>query len=79
MWTVNVILPYGIRFTITPRGMLVASAWLAAALLLGSYIAVLHQSVERGEQLRAEQRRVATQPSQKTGPIATFSRATTQP
>ena len=79
MWTVNVILPYGIRFTITPHGMLVASAWLAAALLLGSYIVVLHQSVERGEQLRAEQRRVVTQPSQKTGPIATLSRATTPP
>jgi len=35
--------------------------------------------VQRGEQLRAEQRRLATQPSEKTVPYATFSRATTKP
>ena len=79
MWTVNVNLPHGIRLTITPHGLLVALAWLAAALLLGSYVTVLHQSVQRGEQLRAEQRRVVTQPSEKTVHNASFSRAITKP
>ena len=79
MWTVNVILPYGIRFIITPHGLLVALVWLAVAFLLLSYVTLLHQSVERGEQLRAEQRRVAMQPGQKTGRNLSFSRATGQP
>jgi hypothetical protein len=79
MWTVNVILPYGIRFIITPHGLLVALAWLAVAFLLWSYVALLHHSVERGEQLRAEQRRVAMQPIERTGRNLSFSRATTKP
>jgi len=79
MWTVNVILPYGIRFTITPHGLLVASAWLAAALLLGSYVTVLHQAVERGEKLRAEQRHAAAKPSEKTRHTASISPAATKP
>src|SRR6185436_12708183 len=79
MWTVNVILPFGLRFIITPRGLLVAWAVLAVAILLGLYVLLLQQSVQRGEQLRAEQRRLATQPSEKTVPYATFSRATTKP
>jgi len=79
MWTVNVILPYGIRFIITPHGMLVALLWLAVASLLGSYVTLLHNSVERGEQLRAEQRRVAMQTSEKTWRNLSFSRATTKP
>lgn len=77
MWTVTVILPYGLRFSITPHGLLLTGAWLAVALLLGLYVMLLHHSVERGEQLRAEQRRVATQPVEKTVHYATFSRATT--
>ncbi|HET9208200.1 MAG TPA: hypothetical protein VFO28_18310 [Burkholderiaceae bacterium] len=76
MWTVTVILPYGLRFNLTPHGLLLAGAWLAVALLLGLYVMLLHHSVERGEKLRTEQRRVATQPAEKTVHYATFSRAT---
>ena len=79
MWTVNVILPFGLQFTITPRGLLVAGALLAVALLLGLYVLLLQQSVQRGEQLRADQRRMATQPSEKTVHPASFSRATSRP
>ncbi|HET7524511.1 MAG TPA: hypothetical protein VFK10_01080 [Burkholderiaceae bacterium] len=81
MWTVNVILPHGIRFTITPHGLLVAAACLAVAVLMGAYVMVLNHSVQRGEQLRAEQRRMATQPSEKTVRNASLSRAvvTAQP
>ena len=75
MWTVNVILPHGLRFTITPHGLLVASACLAVALLMGAYVMVLSQSVQRGEQLRAEQRRMATQPNEKAVHNASLSRA----
>ncbi|HEY6513277.1 MAG TPA: hypothetical protein VI032_14935 [Burkholderiaceae bacterium] len=78
MWTVNVILPYGIRFTITPHGLLVAGLWLAVALLLGWYVTVLHQAVERGETLRAEQRLAATKPSEKARHTASFSPAATK-
>ena len=76
MRTVNVILPYGLRFNITPHGLLLMGAWLAVALLLGLYVMLLHHSVERGEKLRTEPRRVATQSSEKTVHYATFSRAT---
>ena len=77
MWTVTVILPHGLRFDITPQRLLLTGAWLAVALLLGLYVMLLHHSVERGEKLRTEQRRVATQPSEKTAHYATISRATT--
>jgi len=77
MWTVNVILPHGIRFTITPHGLLVAAACLAVALLMGAYVMVLNHSVQRGEQLRAEQRRMATQPNEKVAHNASLSRAMT--
>jgi hypothetical protein len=77
MWAVTVILPYGLRFNITPHGLLLAGAWLAVALLLGLYVMLLHHSVERGEKLRTEQRRVTTQPAEKTVHDATFSRVTT--
>jgi hypothetical protein len=77
MWTVTVILPYGLRVDITPQRLLLTGALLAVALLLGLYVMLLHHSVERGEKLRTEQRRVATQPSEKTGHYATISRATT--
>jgi uncharacterized membrane protein affecting hemolysin expression len=75
IWTVNVILPHGIRFTITPHGLLVAAACLAVALLMGLYVMVLNHSLQRGEQLRAEQRRMATQPTEKAVHDASVSRA----
>ena len=77
MWTVTVILPYGLRFNITPHGLLLTGAWLAVALLLGLYVMLLHHSLERGEKLRTEQRRMATQPIEKTVNYSTVSRATT--
>ena len=77
MWTVTVILPYGLRFDITPQRLLLTGALLAVALLFGLYVMLLHHSVERGEKLRTEQRRVATKPAEKTVHYATISRATT--
>jgi hypothetical protein len=77
MWTVTVILPYGLRFDITPQRLLLMGASLAVAILLGLYVMLLHHSVQRGEQLRTEQRRMATQPAEKTVHYATISRATT--
>ena len=81
MWTVNVILPHGLRFTITPHGLLVFAACLAVALLFGAYVMVLNHSVQRGDELRAEQRRMATQPHEKAVRKASLSRAvaTAQP
>jgi hypothetical protein len=77
MWSITVVFPYGIRFTCTPRGLWVAGALLAAAVLLGLYVMLLHQSVQRGEQLRTEQRtRVTTLSSEKTAHDVSFSRAT---
>ena len=77
MRTVTVVFPRGIRFDITPRRLLLTGAWLAVALLFGLYVMLLHHSVQRGEKLRTEQHRVATQPAEKTVHYATFSRATT--
>jgi len=77
MWTVTVILPYGLRFDITPQRLVLAGASLAVALLFGLYVMLLHHSVERGEKLRTEQRRVATQPAEKAVHYSTVSRATT--
>lgn len=65
MWSVNVVMPFGIRFTLTSRALGLALAGLALLLLLCSYVAVLQAGLERGEQLRAEQRRAAAQPAQK--------------
>jgi uncharacterized membrane protein len=77
MWSITVIFPYAIRFTFTPRGLLVAGALLAAAVLLGLYAMLLHHSVQRSEQLRTEQRtRVAASSSEKTAHYVSFSRAT---
>ena len=33
MWTVTVILPYGLRFNITPHGLLLAGAWSGSGIL----------------------------------------------
>jgi len=65
MWSVNVVLPFGIRLTLTSRGLGLLLSGVAMLLLLWSYVAVLYSGLERGEQLRAEQRRAATNPAQK--------------
>ena len=61
MWSVNVVLPFGIRFRVTSRGLWPVLSGLALLLLLWAYVVVLLQGLERGEQMRAEQRRVANQ------------------
>jgi hypothetical protein len=77
MWSITVVFPYGLRFTLTPRGLWMAGALLAAAVLLGLYVMLLHQSVQRGEQLRTEQRtRVAPPSGEKMAHPVSFSRAT---
>ena len=78
MWSVTVIFPYGIRFTITPQRLIVAGLLLAVAVLLGFYVMLLRDSVERGQRLRAEQHTRVTAPSNgKTAHYVSFSRATT--
>ncbi|HVO06279.1 MAG TPA: hypothetical protein VMT83_05795 [Burkholderiaceae bacterium] len=66
MRSVNVILPFGIRLTLTSRGLGLLLSGVAILLLLWSYVAVLYSGLERGEQLRAEQRRAATNAAQKS-------------
>jgi len=65
MWSVSIVLPHAIRITITSRAVFWLFACMAVLLLLWSLVAVLQQGLERGEQMRAEQRRVATRPAQK--------------
>ncbi|HTP70691.1 MAG TPA: hypothetical protein VML58_00630 [Burkholderiaceae bacterium] len=65
MWSVSIVLPHAIRITITSRVVSWLFAGAAVLLLLGSFVTVLQQGLERGELMRAEQRRIATQPVQK--------------
>jgi hypothetical protein len=62
MSTLTVILPFGFRFTITPRRWFAAALCALVALLMWGFVAVLQQGIERGDRMRAEQVRVATQP-----------------
>jgi hypothetical protein len=62
MSKLTVILPRGIRITITPRRWFAAALCALLMLLLWVFVAVLQQGVERGDRMRAEQLRAATQP-----------------
>jgi hypothetical protein len=70
MSTLIVILPGGIRITITPRRWLAAALCALLALLVWGFVAVLEQGVERGNRMRAEQLRAATQPPAPKAPRA---------
>ena len=75
MSTLIVILPRGIRITITPRRWFAAVLWAMLALLVWGFVAVLEQGLERGNKLRAEQLRAATQPPPHKVPRATPMKA----
>ena len=62
MSTLTVILPFGLRFAITPQRWFAALLCAVLALLMWSFVVVLKQGVERGDRMRAEQLRAATQP-----------------
>jgi hypothetical protein len=62
MSKLTVILPRGIRITITPWRWFVATLCVLLALLMWGFVTVLQQGVERGDRMRAEQLRAATQP-----------------
>jgi hypothetical protein len=62
MSTLTLILPRGIRITITPWRWFAAALWVLLALLFWGFVAVLQQGIARGDQMRAEQLRAATQP-----------------
>jgi hypothetical protein len=62
MSTLTVILPGNIRITITPLRWFAAVLCAVVGLLMWAFVAVLNQGVERGNQMRAEQLRAATQP-----------------
>jgi hypothetical protein len=69
-----VLLPRGLRITIAPRRWLAAALCAVLALLVWSFVAVLQQGIERGNRLRAEQLRAATQPRpkpQRAAPVKT--------
>jgi hypothetical protein len=70
MSTLIVILPGGIRITITPVRWLAAALCALLALLVWSFVAVLEQGVERGNRMRAEQLRATTQPPAPKAPRA---------
>ena len=79
MWTINILLPFGIRIVVSVRALLLMLAALAIVALSWAFVEVLHQGLERGERLRAEQRRVATQPVQKTVRTAALAPAADKP
>ncbi|MCW5659091.1 MAG: hypothetical protein KIT60_15425 [Burkholderiaceae bacterium] len=83
MSTWVVILPGGIRITVTPRRWLAAALCALLALLLWGFVAVLQQGVERGNRMRAEQLRAATQPpaakAPRTGAVKTARAEPQQP
>ena len=62
MSTLTILLPLGIRITITPMRWLAAALCALLALLMWGFVIVLQQGLERGERMRAEQLRAATQP-----------------
>ena len=80
MSTLTVILPLGIRFTITPRRWFAAALWALLALLMWGFVSVLEQGVARGDRMRAEQLRAATQLPVKAPPhVAAVKTARTEP
>lgn len=79
MSSVRVVLPYGLHFTIGGRALLLVLACLATGLLLWAFVVVLQQGLERGERMRAEQRRVATQPAPKPVRTAALEAAAAKP
>ena len=56
MRSLRIVLPSGAEVTVTPTHGLAACAVIAAACLLSTYVGLLHDAVERGNQWRAEQR-----------------------
>lgn len=70
MSTLTIVLPGDIRITVTPRRWLAAALWALLAFLMWSFVGVLQQGVERGDRMRAEQLRAATQPPSKAPPRA---------
>lgn len=68
MSTLTIILPRGIRITITPRRWFAAALWVLLALLMWAFVSVLQQGIERGDRMRAEQLHAATQPPNKAPP-----------
>jgi hypothetical protein len=62
MSKLTVILARGIPFTIKPRHLFAAALCALLMLLLWGFVAVLQQGVERGDRMRADQLRAATQP-----------------
>ena len=75
MSTLTVILPRGIRITITPGRWLAAGLCCLLALLMWAFVVVLQQGVERGDRMRAEQLRAATQPPARAPPRAAVKTA----
>ena len=70
MSTLTIILPRNVRITITPWRWFAAVLWALAGLLMWGFVGVLQQGIERGERMRAEQLRIATQPPARSPPRA---------
>jgi len=79
VWTLNILLPFGIRIVVSTRALLLVLAALLAVALSWAFVEVLHQGLERGERLRAEQRRVATQPVHRAVRTAALEAAADKP
>ena len=52
MRTLHIVFPSRATLDVTPRHLFLACALIAAACLLFQYVALLHESVERGMRLR---------------------------
>lgn len=76
MSTLTIIFSRGIRLTITPQRWFAAALCALVALLMWGFVAVVQQGIERGNRMRAEQMRAATQaPATKAAPRATTMKA----
>lgn len=80
MSMLTVILPWGFRITITPARWFAAVLCALVALLMWVFVIVLQQGIERGDRMRAEQLRAATEPATKAPPrAATVKTARVEP
>jgi hypothetical protein len=78
MRSLRIVLPKGVAFKVDPHYILAVCAALTATWLMMSYVQLLHESVARGNQLRAEQRTpsvLATKAADRGGRVVASSEA----
>jgi hypothetical protein len=67
----HIVLPFHTEVDLTPHHLLLCCAAIAAACLLSIYVGLLHDSVARGVQWRAEQQTAASTRGTNPTPMST--------